>query len=75
MAPVFECSNCGRAFYISEVASEVPGGTSGDVVCPHCQTVSTKIQPNAGHYVVTDRVPLERENALRQQKGLPPLQG
>jgi hypothetical protein len=79
MLPFYQCSdpNCARLFYISQVASEVPGGTSGEVICPHCKTVCSTIEPDWGRsgqrFVVTDKLPLERENAIRQEKGLPPL--
>jgi hypothetical protein len=80
MPPVYECSSptCKRFFFISQVTSEVPGSTSGEVLCPHCKTVCTTIEPDfwrgGQRFVVTDPLPLERENALRQEKGLPRLQ-
>jgi hypothetical protein len=76
LPPIFECTSatCKRLFYISQVASEVPGSTSGEVICPHCKAVCTTIEPDFGRFVVTDPLPLARENALRQEKGLPPLQ-
>jgi hypothetical protein len=80
MPPVYECSSpiCKRFFLVSQVASEVPGSNaSGEIICPHCKTVCVPIEPEFGRsgerFVVTDRLPLERENALRQEKGLPPL--
>jgi hypothetical protein len=80
--PIFEdCSNpsCARPFAVSQVSNEVPrSSASGEVICPHCKTISRKMEPDfmptgGQRFVVTDPMPLEHENALRQEKGLAPL--
>jgi hypothetical protein len=77
--PIYECSNstCGRSFTMSQVSSAVPGSTSGEIICPHCKSVHSTIEPDFGRsgqrLVVTDPLPVEQENALRREKGLAAL--
>lgn len=58
---------CARLFLISYVAGEVPGSTAGEVICLHCKTVRTIVEPDFGRsgrrFVVADKLPLEREYA------------
>jgi hypothetical protein len=62
---------------MSQVSSAVPGSTSGEIICPHCKAVHSTIEPDFGRsgqrFVVTDPLPLDAENGLRKQKGLPAL--